>query len=150
MIYYIIKYNIIYSDILHNIIKFCNKFEIDFNTQSIKNKKQLMIYYSILQLLIELKNNNLDKPIIIFEKIIKDSTIESCLNKISKILIIPIYYCEKYDNSEGMNKEISMKADIFYEKNTFNSKKLKKLLMGNNFNALSEKITNFKLLVNRQ
>ena len=103
-----------------------------------------------MQLLIELKNNNLDKPIIIFEKTIKDYTIESCLNKISKILIIPIYYCEKYDNSEGMNKEISMKADIFYEKNTFNSNKLKKLLMGNNFNALSEKITDFKLLVNRQ
>ena len=31
-----------------------------------------------------------------------------------------------------------MKADIFYEKNTFNSKKLKKLLMGNNFNALDK------------
>ena len=94
MIYYIIKYNILYNNILHDIIKFCNKFEIDFNTQSIKNKKQLIIYYSILQLLIELKNNNLDKPIIIFEKTIKDYTIESCLNKISKILIIPIYYLD--------------------------------------------------------
>ena len=52
MIYYIIKYNILYNNILHDIIKFCNKFEIDFNTQSIKNKKQLIIYYSILQLLI--------------------------------------------------------------------------------------------------
>ena len=74
-----------YYNILHDIIKFCNKFEIDFNTQSVKNKKQLIIYYSILQLLIELKNNNLDKPIIVFEKTIKDSTVESCLNKISKI-----------------------------------------------------------------
>ena len=144
MIYYIINYNNLYSDILQNIIKFCNKFEIDFNSQSIKNKKELTIYYSILQLLIELKNNKLDKPIIIFEN--NDKLLESCLKKISKILIIPVYFCNKFDDSEGIMREINLKADEFYDKNVFTTKRLKKLLMGNNFNVLIEKIKSFKLL----
>lgn len=144
MLYYIINYNKLYSDILQNIVKFCNKFEIDFNLQSIKNKKELTIYYSILQLLIELKNNKLEKPILVFEN--NNKLLESCLNKISKILIIPVYFCDKFDNSEGIIKEIHLKADEFYEKNIFTTKKLKKLLMGNNFNVLIEKIEKFKLL----
>ena len=145
MLYYIINYNKLYLDILQNIIKFCNKFEIDFNLQSIKNKKELTIYYSILQLLIELKNNKLEKPILVFENN-NNKLLESCLKQISKILIIPVYFCDKFDNSEGTIKEIFLKADEFYENNFFTTKKLKKLLMGNNFNVLVEKIEKFKLL----
>ena len=146
MFYNIINYNIIYSDILYNIINFCKKFEIDFESQKIKNKKELTIYYSILQLLLELEKNKLEKPIIIYERIENNNIIEYCLNKISKILVIPIYICDKFNNSEGMNKELSLFADTFYEKNTFNVKKLKKLLVGSNFNILLEKIKKIKLL----
>ena len=146
MLYYIINYNILYSDILYNIINFCKRFEIDFESQKIKNKKELTIYYSILQLLLELEKNKLEKPIIIYEKIENDNIIEFCLNKISKILVIPIYICDKFNNSEGMNKELSLFADTFYEKNTFNVKKLKKLLVGSNFNLLLENIKKIKLL----
>jgi hypothetical protein len=146
MLYYIINYNIIYSNILYNIINFCKRFEIDFESQKIKNKKELTIYYSILQLLLELEKNKLEKPIIIYERIENNNIIEYCLNKISKILVIPIYICDKFNNSEGMNKELSLFADTFYEKNTFNVKRLKKLLVGSNFNLLLEKIKKIKLL----
>lgn len=145
MLYYIINYNILYLDILKNITIFCKKFEINFDTQKIKNKKELTIYYSILQLLLELEKNKLEKPIIIYERIENNNIIEYCLNKISKILIIPIYICDKYDNSEGIIKELSLIADSFYDKNTFSVKKLKKLLIGNN-NILFEKIKKIKLL----
>jgi hypothetical protein len=146
MFYNIINYNILYSDILYNIINFCKKFEIDFESQKIKNKKELTIYYSILQLLLELEKNKLEKPIIIYEKIENNNIIEYCLYKISKILIIPIYICDKFNNSDGTIKEISLIADNFYDKNTFSIKKLKKLLIGNN-NILFEKIKKIKLLV---
>ena len=150
MLYYIINYNIIYSDILQNIMIFCKKFEIDFESQKIKNKKELTIYYSILQLLLELEKNKLEKPIIIYEKIENNNIIEYCLNKISKILVIPIYICDRFNNSEGMNKELSLIADNFYDKNTFNTKKLKNLLIGSNFNVLFEKIKKIKFLANHQ
>lgn len=145
MLYYIINYNILYLDIFKNITIFCKKFEIDFDTQKIKNKKELTIYYSILQLLLELEKNKLEKPIIVYKRINNNNIIEYCLNKISKILVIPIYICDEYDNSEGTIKELSLIADNFYDKNTFNVKKLKKLLIGNN-NILFEKIKKIKLL----
>jgi hypothetical protein len=147
MIYYIIDYNSLYTNIEFSIVKFCNKFEIDFFTQKIKTKKQLLIYYTIIELLQIFQKNKIEKPIIVFQKKADDRLLQFCLNTVSNILIVPIYNCEKFDDSEGLKQELYIKADKFYEKNVFTTKKLEKLLKGENFDKLILKVKQFKLPV---
>lgn len=144
MIYYIIEFSTIYNSINLDIVKFCNKFEIDFSTQKIKTKKELLIYYTIIQLLQNFQNKTIEKPIIIYKQDINNLLLQNCLKKVSDILVIPIYNCENFDGSEGIRQELFAKADKFYEKKTFTTKKLEKLLQGKN--QLILKVKEFKQL----
>ena len=150
MIYYLIEYKKIYPEIAKNVEKFCGKFDIDFDSQKLKTKRELLLYYSILTLLRNLKNGNIEKPIVVFDKSNNGNLFQYCFKKIQAILVIPIFYCEEFDNSEGLKTELSIKADCFYNKNIFTVKKLEKLLAGKNFQNLTEDIKNFKLLVTPQ
>lgn len=144
MIYYIIEFSTIYNNINSNIAKFCDKFEIDFFTQKIKTKKELLIYYIIIQLLQNFQNKTIEKPIIIYKQDINNLLLQNCLKKVSDILVIPIYNCENFDGSEGIRQELFAKADKFYERKTFTTKKLEKLLQGKN--QLILKVKEFKQL----
>lgn len=146
MIYDIIEYKILANNINSQITKFSHKFEIDYYSQKIKTKRELLIYYIILELLQILQSNKINKPIIVFDSEYNNSLLQFCFKKISNILTIPIYYCEKFDRSEGQIKELQIKADGFYEKNVFTTKKLEKMLKGENFKYLILKIKQFKLL----
>ena len=150
MIYYIIEFSTIYNIINSNIAKFCDKFEIDFSTQKIKTKRELLIYYTIIQLLQNFKNKTIEKPIIIYKQDINNSLLQFSLKKVSDILVIPIYNCENFDGSEGIKEELFAKADKFYEKKRFTTKKLEKLLKGKNFDKLIAKVKEFKLLAKSQ
>jgi hypothetical protein len=146
MIYYIIDFSTIYNSINSNIVKFCNKFEIDFSTQKIKTKRELLIYYTIIQLLQKFSNQTIEKPIIIYNQKINNSLLQFCLKKVSDILVIPIYNCENFDGSEGIKQELFTKADRFYDTKIFTTKKLEKLLQGKNFDQLILKVKEFKQL----
>jgi hypothetical protein len=145
MIYYFIDYNNIFSDIDNDINKFCNKFDIEFDSQKISTKRELLIYYSILHLLNNLNNKCLDKPIIIYNSKFNNSLFKFIFNKISNILVLPIIYCDFDDYSDGLKKELSVKADVFYEKNEFTVKKVKKMLSEKSFEKLINGIKAFKL-----
>jgi hypothetical protein len=147
MIYDIIEYRILANNINSHIIKFSHKFEIDYDSQKIKTKRELLIYYIILELLQILQSNKINKPIIVFDSEYNNSLLQFCFKKVSNILTIPIYYCENFDRSKGQIKELQIKADSFYDKNTFTTKKLEKMLKGENFKDLVLKIKQFKLLV---
>jgi hypothetical protein len=144
MIYYIIDFSTIYNNINSNIAKFCDKFEIDFSTQKIKTKRELLIYYTIIQLLQKFSNETIEKPIIIYKQDINNSLLQFCLKKVSDILVIPIYNCENFDGSEGIKQELFTKADKFYDTKTFTTKKLEKLLQGENFDQLILRVKEFK------
>jgi hypothetical protein len=144
MIYYIIDFSTIYNSINSNIAKFCDKFEIDFSTQKIKTKRELLIYYTIIQLLQKFSNQTIEKPIIIYNQKINNPLLQFCLKKVSDILVIPIYNCENFDGSKGIKQELFTKADKFYETRVFTTKKLEKLLQGKNFDQLILKVREFK------
>ena len=146
MIYCIINYNLIYSDIYNNIINYCNNFNLDFDNLKLKDKRNILIYYSSLKLIEELKKEKHKKPILIFENLEKNKLIEFTLKKVSKILLMPIHIDDKIEKSDGMIKELELKADDFYFKNTFNFKKIKKNLSVFTNDKLEKEIKSIKFL----
>jgi len=104
MLYYIIDYDLIYSSILKNIKEFCFKFDLDFNVLNCKSKKEIIIYYSILEILKKLNKNKTEKPIVIFKNIEDLDIFEKALKETSKILSIPIFKINE-DFSIGLKKE---------------------------------------------
>jgi len=147
MLYYIINYDLIYSSILTNIKEFCFKFDLDFSVLNCKSKKEIIIYYSILEILKKLNKNKTEKPIVIFKNIEDLDIFEKALKETSKILSIPIFKINE-DFSIGLNKELSLKADCFYENNQFTNKGFTKIISRYSFKEeLNEKIKKTRLLV---
>jgi hypothetical protein len=133
MLYYFINYNSLYKEIYRDIIIYCNKFEIDYDSQSVKNKRKLLFYYSFLRILKNIKKHKTEKPVILFNNDINSKSLNILLNKISKILHIPVFYKNSDELSEGFQKEIKTIADNFYEKQKINLKELKKIMVQYNF-----------------
>ena len=146
MIYYFINYNLIYSEIYNNIINYCNNFNLDYDNLKLKDKRNILIYYSSLRLIEELKKQKGKKPILIFENLEKNKIIEFALKKISRLLLMPIFIQDKIEKSDGMSKELELKADDFYFKNTFNFKKIKKNLSVFTNDKLEKQIKSIKFL----
>ncbi len=134
MLYYLINYNSLYKEIYKDIIIYCNKFEIDYNSQSLKNKRQLLFYYSFLRIFKNIKKHKIEKPVILFYDDINSKSLNIILKKISKILNIPIFYKKSNECSDGSQKELKLFADNFYEKQKINLKEFKKLLIQYDFN----------------
>jgi hypothetical protein len=129
MLYYFINYNSLYKEIYRDIIIYCNKFEIDYNSQSIKNKRKLLFYYSFLRILKNIKKHKTEKPVILFNNDINSKSLNILLKKISKILHIPVFNKNSDSSSEGFQKELKIVADSFYEKQKINLKELKKIMI---------------------
>ena len=145
MLFYFIHYSSLYKKIKEDITVFCNKFDIEFDKSKIKTKKEILIHFSLLGILNKMDKNKLEKPIVIFDSNFKNSLFESSFKQISKLLVIPFYFCEeKVEN--GIKIELCLKANDFYENNHFSVKKLKKQLSEKKHSSLLENIINFKSL----
>lgn len=134
MLYYCINYNSLYKEIYKDIIIYCNKFEIDYNSQSIKNKRKLLFYYSFLRILKNIKKHKIEKPVLLFNNDMNSKSLNILLKKISKILHIPLFFKDGDVNSIGFQKELNTIADNFYEKQKINLKELKKIIIQYNLN----------------
>lgn len=134
MLYYLINYNSLYKEIYKDIVIYCNKFEIDYNSQSLKNKRQLLFYYSLLRIIKNYKKHKTEKPVISFNDNLNSKSLNIILKRISKILNIPVFHTNSNDTSEGFQKELKLFADSFYENQKINLKELKKILIQYNFN----------------
>lgn len=145
MLYYFIHYSTLYSKIKEDITIFCNKFDMEFEKCKIKTKREILIHFSLLEILNKMDKNKLEKPIVIFDSNFKDSLFEFTFKQISKLIVIPFYFCdEKVEN--GIKIELCLKANDFYENNHFSAKKLKKQLSSKKHSSLVEGILNFKSL----
>lgn len=125
MIHIFNDYNIIFKDIKENIEEYCYKFLIEFEKTNIKTKRELLIYFSIKEILKHLKENKNNKTILFYNKEYNNPLFHFCFKKISKILGIPIFFNES-DFCNGKRKEFLLKSDLFYENNVFSIKNLKK------------------------
>jgi hypothetical protein len=145
MLYELINYNTLYKNIKLDIEEFCKKFEISFEDSKVKTKRELLIYFSLIEILNKLEKRKLEKPIIIFDSNFDNALFRFCFKQISKILVIPVYFVEN-EISNGTKKELASKADSFYDLNIFTVKKLKKQLFFLKHNTLVENICGFKSL----
>jgi hypothetical protein len=147
MFYYIINYDNLYLDILSNIKKYCDDFDLSFDEENKKTKKDLYLYFSILEIIKNIKDRKgYEKPILIYGG--NESNIP--FKEISKILIIPVFKNVYTEITDGYRKELYLKADVYYLKNTFNCKKFNRLISKYKFKNLSQDIKNIKLLVASQ
>lgn len=145
MLFYFIHYSTLYDKIKEDITVFCNKFDIEFDKSKIKTKREILIHFSLLEILNKMDKNKLEKPIVIFDSNFKNPLFEFTFKQISKLIVVPFYFCEeKIEN--GIKKELCLKANNFYENNTFSSKKLKKQLLEKKHSYLVESILKFKSL----
>jgi hypothetical protein len=143
MFHEFINYNTLYGNINVEINKFCLKYEIEFEKQKIKTKRELLIHYSLLEILKELENIKCRYPVLLYNSNFKNNLFEFCFKQISKILVLPVFFVEN-ESSNGNIIELSLKSESFYNKNTFTMKKLKKYLCSKKQYFLIEKIYNFK------
>lgn len=125
MIHGFIEYNSIFGNIKGKIEDYCYKFQIEFEKEKIKNKREIVIYFSIKEILKHLKENKNNKLILFYNKEFDNPLFHFCFKKISKILNIPIFFNEK-DFCNGKKKEFLIKSNNFYENNVFSIKNLKK------------------------
>lgn len=145
MLFYFIHYSSLYKKIKEDITVFCNKFDMEFDKCKIKTKREILIHFSLLKILSSMDKNKLEKPIVIFDSNFKDSLFEFSFKQISKLIVIPFYFCdEKIEN--GIKIELCLKANDFYDNNQFSAKKLKKQLSEKKHISLVENIINFKSL----
>lgn len=145
MLFYFIHYSSLYKKIKEDITVFCNKFDMEFDKCKIKTKREILIHFSLLKILSSMDKNKLEKPIVIFDSNFKDSLFEFSFKQISKLIVIPFYFCdEKIEN--GIKIELCLKANDFYDNNQFSAKKLKKQLSEKKHSSLVENIINFKSL----
>ena len=149
MLYELLNYNTLYKNIKLDIEDFCKKFEISFEESKIKTKREILIYFSIIEILKKLEKGKLEKPIVIFDSEFNNSLFQFCFKQISKILVIPIFFVEN-EISNGTKKELILKADSYYDRNVFTIKRLKKQLCMKKHSSLIENICEFKSLVSPQ
>lgn len=143
MLFYFIYYSSLYKKIKEDIIVFCNKFDMEFDKCKIKTKREILIHFSLLEILNNMDKNKLEKPIVIFDSNFKDSLFEFSFKQISKLLVIPFYFCdEKVEN--GIKIELCLKSNNFYNHNQFSVKKLKKQFSEKKHSSIIENIINFK------
>lgn len=140
MIHAFIEYNSIFKNIKKEIEEYCYKFQIEFEKENIKNKRDIIIYFSIKEILKHLKE---DKAILLYNKEHDNSFFHFCFKKISKILHIPVFFNEK-DFCNGKKKEILLKTNAFYENNIFSIKNLKKESFLKKHNELLNEIISLK------
>ena len=141
-----VNYSIVYWNIKRDIDEFSLKYNFEFDNLKIKTKREILIKFSlenILKFLEKTKNKN---PIFFFEKEFNNNLFLFCFKKLEKILCFPFIYCECFDCSKGIEKELSKKAEIFHIRNQFNSKTVRKELFGENYSDLIQRIINFKYL----
>lgn len=145
MFHEFINYNTLYGNINVEINKFCLKYEIEFEKQKIKTKRELLIHYSLLEILKELKNRKCRYPVILYNSNFKNNLFEFSFKQISKILVLPVFFVEN-EISNGIKQELILKSDVFYNSNVFTMKKLKKYLCIDKHASLIKDICDFKLL----
>jgi len=143
MIHSCIEYNSIFKEIKGNIDGYCYKFQIEFEKQKIKNKRELIIYFSIKEILKYSKDIKNNKTILFYNKEFNNPLFHFCFKKISKILNIPIFFIEN-DFCNGKKKEFLLKSDLFYENNVFSIKNLKKEFFFKQHDELLNEIISLK------
>jgi hypothetical protein len=131
------------NNIFESVESFCKDFEICFDEQKEKTKNNIFLFFCIKEFLNFVNSNNIKNPILLYDKTTNDKFTNLNLNKLSKTLVIPVFYYENIHFSKGFFKELSIKADIYEEKNTFSVKKLRKHLI--QFSKLENDILKFKM-----
>lgn len=143
MFHEFIYYSSLFGNINNEINKFCLKYEIIFEKEKIKTKRELLIHFSIVEILKHLEESKNRYPVLICDLKYKNNLFDFCLKQISKILVVPFFYHDG-EVLNGEKIEISLKSDSFYERNIFTMKKLKKYLCSKKHKILIDKIYNFK------
>lgn len=145
MFHEFINFNTLYGNINVEINKFCLRYEIEFEKQNIKTKRELIIHYSIIEILNHLEKSKNRYPVLIYDNKYKNNLFEFCFKQISKILTVPFFYNEE-EITNGNKIELELKSDSFYNSNVFTMKKLKKYLCSKKHKDIIKNICDFKLL----
>jgi hypothetical protein len=146
MMHDFINYNTLYWNIKRDIQSFCIKYDIEYEELKIKTKREILINFSLENILNHIEKLEYHNPVFYFQKEYNNNLFVFCFKKIEKILAFPFFYCECFDCSKGIKKELSKKAESFHEKNIFTLKNVKKELNPDKQSNLIEKIVNFKSL----
>jgi hypothetical protein len=150
MFYEYIHFNTLFVEIKEEITKYCNKFDFEFEKCKNKTKKEILIHFSVLEILKQIEKNKNKKIIVLFDSLFCDELYKSSFKQISKILFIPVFFCDSNEITNGLKKEIDLKAEEFYNSNIFTQKRLKKHLCNEKNKELFEKIVSVKSLRSSQ
>jgi hypothetical protein len=146
MSFNVVNYNTLFCNIQKDLDIFCYKYNFEFDNLKIKTKREILIRFSLENILKYLEKTNHKNPIFFYEKEFNNSLFLFCFKKLEKILCFPFIYCECFDCSKGTSRELSKKAEIFHLKNQYSHKTVKKELNGENYFDLIQKIIDFKSL----
>ena len=146
MFYEYIHFNTLFVEIKEEITKYCNKFDFEYEKNKIKTKKEILIHFSVLEILKQIEKNKNKKIIVLFDSSFCDEIYKSSFKQMSKILFIPVFFCDSKEITNGLKKEIDLKAEEFYNSNIFTQKRLKKHLCNQKNKELFEKIVCVKSL----
>lgn len=139
----IVNFSNLQVNILKDVECFCKQFEINFKEQKKNTKRNILLYFSVKQVLNFILDNNIKKPILIYSE--EESENVLIIKKIGKIFQIPDIFQDKNDFSKGFMKELIIKSDLFYDKNDFSFKKMQNSLDKNlKCSELKEKILKWK------
>jgi hypothetical protein len=105
-----------------------------------------LIHFSVLEILKQIEKNKNKKIIVLFDSLFCDELYKSSFKQISKILFIPVFFCDSSEITNGLKKEIDLKTEEFYNSNIFTQKRLKKHLCNEKNKELFEKIVSVKSL----
>ena len=117
MFYEYIHFNTLFVEIKEEITKYCNKFDFEFEKCRIKTKKEILIHFSVLAILKQIEKNKNKKIIVLFDSLFLDEPYTGSFKQISKIMFIPVFFCDSSEITNGLKKEIDLKADEFYNFN---------------------------------
>jgi hypothetical protein len=150
MFYEYIHFNTLFVEIKEEITKYCNKFDFEFEKCKNKTKKEILIHFSVLEILKQIEKNKNKKIVVLFDSSFCGELYNSSFKQISKILFIPVFFCDSNEIKNGLKKEIDLKAEEFYNSNIFTQKTLKKHLCNEKNKELFEKIVSVKSLRSSQ